>query len=191
MKTKIYSINDIFYSLQGEGAQFGTATIFIRFSGCNLKCDFCDTDFSGYSLFLLSDILNEIKKYPSKVISLCGGEPTLQVDKALIDALKKAGYYIRIETNGTNPILRGIDYVVISPKANIHESIKYADELRVIYPDKLHISHTGIICDNLYLSPCFDGSTPNYERIKQTVEYIKKNPQWKLSIQTHKLIGIE
>ena len=95
-------VNDIFYSLQGEGRNTGRAAIFIRFAGCNLKCPFCDTDFAQYEEMSDEDILNRIKSYPSRFVVLTGGEPSLQVDRQLVDLLHKHGYELAMETNGTH-----------------------------------------------------------------------------------------
>ena len=122
-------VNDIFYSLQGEGHNTGRAAIFIRFSGCNLKCPFCDTDFSRYDELTDDDIIERIKDFPSRFVVLTGGEPSLQVDTPLIDKLHAHGYEIAMETNGTHPVPAGIDWTTCSPKGVTN--IKSCDELKV------------------------------------------------------------
>ena len=122
-------VNDIFYSLQGEGRNTGRAAIFIRFAGCNLKCPFCDTDFAQYEEMSDEDILNRIKSYPSHFVVLTGGEPSLQVDRQLVDLLHKHGYELAMETNGTHPIVDGIDWITCSPKGNT--VIKRCNELKL------------------------------------------------------------
>ena len=163
-------VNDIFYSLQGEGRNTGRAAIFIRFSGCNLKCPFCDTDFSKYEELTDEDILGRIREYPSRFVVLTGGEPSLQVDRPLIDLLHSHGYELAMETNGTHPIADGIDWITCSPKGNTH----------------------GIAADYKYLQPC-DVQDPerNAKIIKRCFGYILEHPEWRLSLQTHKLAGFK
>ena len=109
-------INEIFYSLQGEGFHTGTPAVFVRFSGCNLKCSFCDTRHEEGILMSDEEILRAISAFPSNVVILTGGEPSLWIDQAFIDLLHRAGKYICIETNGTKPLPKGIDWVTCSPK---------------------------------------------------------------------------
>ena len=109
-------INEIFYSLQGEGYHTGTPAVFIRFSGCNLKCSFCDTQHEAGTLMTDDEIIAEVSKYPAVTVILTGGEPSLWIDDALIDRLHKAGKYVCIETNGTRPLPESIDWVTCSPK---------------------------------------------------------------------------
>ena len=109
-------INEIFYSLQGEGYHTGTPAIFVRFSGCNLKCDFCDTQHEEGKMMTDDEIIAEVKKYPAVTVVLTGGEPSLWIDDELIDRLHQAGKYVTIETNGTRPLPAAIDWVTCSPK---------------------------------------------------------------------------
>ena len=113
-------INEIFYSLQGEGYHTGTPAVFIRFSGCNLKCDFCDTRHEEGEMMTDEDIVNEIGKYPAVMVILTGGEPSLWIDDAFIDLLHRAGKYVCIETNGTKPLPVAIDWVTCSPKQGVN-----------------------------------------------------------------------
>jgi organic radical activating enzyme len=180
----MYWIKEIFYSIQGEGRWTGLPAIFIRFAGCNLSCTWCDTDWSNPIELSLDNIINEIKKYPTKHIILTGGEPTLQLDKRLIKTLKKNGYYLHIESNGTKCIPRGINWTTISPKQNSNWIIKRGDELKVVYEgqDLKQYEDTKFKC--YYLQPC------SMKNTEETVEVCKKNPKWNLSIQTQKLLNI-
>ena len=190
-------INDIFYSLQGEGRHTGRAAIFIRFSGCNLACSFCDTDFSDYREMTDEQIVEEVLKIvPDKdgvypMIVLTGGEPTLQVDERLIDLLHEAGFcLVAMESNGTKNPPANLDWLTVSPKKNV--MVKRCQELKCIYDGKEKVEDHGIEADYYYLQPCDVGDAgKNAEIIGQCIEEIKKNPKWMLSLQTHKLIGFK
>lgn len=190
-------INDIFYSLQGEGRHTGRAAIFIRFSGCNLACSFCDTDFSDYREMTDEQIVEEVlKMVPDKdgvypMIVLTGGEPTLQVDERLIDLLHEAGFcLVAMESNGTKNPPVNLDWLTVSPKKNV--MVRKCQELKCIYDGKEKIEDHGIEADYYYLQPCDVGDAgKNAEIIGQCIEEIKKNPKWMLSLQTHKLIGFK
>lgn len=190
---KTYRINRIFYSIQGEGARVGTPQVFIRFSGCNLHCSFCDTDHSSsYQLMDAREIIAECKRVGEACtsVSLCGGEPTLQLDEYLVTALKQAGYYISIETNGLLPVPAGVDYVVCSPK-----TAKIApdniDELRYVVKagDPMPVPHK--LAKHYFLSPCFDGEQANKDNIAHCLTLVTQHPEWRLGMQWHKFIGIE
>ncbi len=176
-------INEIFYSLQGEGAQTGTPAVFVRFSGCNLKCDFCDTDHEGGELMSDEAIANEIAQYPAPLIVITGGEPSLWIDQSFIDRLKMLGKKIAIETNGTNLLPEGIDWITCSPKPGGKVVLQHIDELKVVYT-----AQDMSVYDNLpgakYLQPC------SGKNLDEVVEYIKQHPKWKLSLQTHKILKI-
>ncbi|WP_027452296.1 7-carboxy-7-deazaguanine synthase QueE [Segatella albensis] len=190
-------INDIFYSLQGEGRHTGRAAIFIRFSGCNLACPFCDTDFSGYREMTDEQIVEEVlEMVPDKdgvypMIVLTGGEPTLQVDERLIDLLHEAGFcLVAMESNGTKNPPVNLDWLTVSPKKNV--MVRKCQELKCIYDGKEKVEDHGIEADYYYLQPCDVGDAgKNAEIIGQCIEEIKKNPKWMLSLQTHKLIGFK
>lgn len=190
-------INDIFYSLQGEGRHTGRAAIFIRFSGCNLACSFCDTDFSDYREMTDDQIVEEVlKMVPDKdgeypMIVLTGGEPTLQVDERLIDLLHEAGFcLVAMESNGTKNPPVNLDWLTVSPKKNV--MVRKCQELKCIYDGKEKVEDHGIEADYYYLQPCDVGDAgKNAEIIGQCIEEIKKNPKWMLSLQTHKLIGFK
>ena len=184
-------VNDIFYSLQGEGRNTGRAAIFIRFAGCNLKCPFCDTDFAQYEEMSDEDILNRIKSYPSHFVVLPGGEPSLQVDRQLVDLLHKHGYELAMETNGTHPIVDGIDWITCSPKGNT--VIKRCNELKGIFEEAtLEPDDHGISAEYKYLQPCDVQNTErNAQIVKRCFDYILQHPEWRMSLQTHKLVGFK
>lgn len=177
-------INEIFYSLQGEGFHAGTPAVFVRFSGCNLKCDFCDTRHEEGKDMTDEEIVEEVLRYPSRMVILTGGEPGLWVDDALIEALHKAGKYICIETNGTCVLPEQIDWVTCSPKQDTVLKVKRMDEVKVVYLGQDVSSYLQLPATHFFLQPC---SCRNTEEV---VGYILQHPQWRLSLQTHKLINI-
>jgi len=261
----MYRVNDIFYSLQGEGRNTGRAAVFIRFAGCNLRCPFCDTAFDSYREMSGEEILEEISRYEVRgaryevrgarceddesapvprqgiLVVLTGGEPTLQVDEAFVDLLHQHGYEVAMESNGTRPAPKNLDWLTVSPKdpspypspkergesplltsprGGISEG-RLPDEIKIVFEEDtdpeailaaltLHYSSyiaalsplssllsplippLGEVRWGLYLQPCDTGDpVRNAEITKACVEYIKSHPQWRLSLQTHKLIGIE
>lgn len=177
-------INQIFYSLQGEGFHTGRAAVFVRFSGCNLRCSFCDTDHEEGRPMSDAEIMETISAYPSDTIVLTGGEPSLWIDQALIDLLHSAGKYICIETNGTRPLPDGIDWVTCSPKEGAPVKLAAIDEVKVVYLGHDVSPYLHLPAKYHFLQPC---SCTNTE---ETVRYILQHPQWQLSLQTHKLIGM-
>ena len=190
-------VKEIFYSLQGEGGRQGEASIFIRLSGCNLKCDFCDTEHLGGVELTCEQILSNIKQYPCKWIVWTGGEPTLQLTDDCLLFFKKAGYLQAIESNGSACLSTLLDYTVVSPKGttdyakNINPKI---DEIRLPVVKNDSIPQIEVLpqADNYFLSPVF---TKNPSETKRNIDWcvaqIKQNPRWRLSVQIHKLIGIE
>ena len=186
-----YRISEIFYSIQGEGYHTGTPAIFIRFAGCNLQCSFCDTAHETINFELSeADLLAHIERYLSPVVILTGGEPALQITSELIDALHQQGRKVHIETNGTLPLPEGIDWITLSPK-NKNITVTKAQELKLIYDDNIEMiefCRRIITADHYYLQPKWmNDSITNTHKV---IEYIKQNPVWRLSLQTHKLIGI-
>lgn len=193
----MYKVNEIFYSLQGEGRWMGRPAVFVRMSGCNLKCPFCDTDFRGYSEMSADDILSRCLEEGGecRFIVLTGGEPSLQVDEQLIATLHQADYYLSMETNGTHAIPEGIDWVTCSPKVDFTEGgepiVKQVDELKLIFDGEHQISDHGIACTFRYLQPCDVGNdSRNYLILNECIKYIKAHPEWQLSVQMHKIVGI-
>ncbi len=193
----MYRVNEIFYSLQGEGRWSGRPAVFIRMSGCNLKCPFCDTDFVSYREMSAEDIVAACLKAGGgcRFIVLTGGEPTLQVDASLIQALHAEGYYLSMETNGTHLVPAGIDWVTCSPKLDFTKGgalqVKKVDELKLVFDGVHEVSDHGIDATYRYLQPCDVGNEARNRLIlKECIEYAKAHPQWMLSLQMHKIVGI-
>lgn len=208
-----YSVKEIFYTLQGEGMHAGRPAVFCRFSGCNLwsgreidranaVCKFCDTDFVGTNgerggKFATSDELAQTidALWPtsytaSKYVVFTGGEPLLQLDAALIDSIHRTRFEIAIETNGTLPVPPGIDWICVSPKMGSELIVTKGSELKVVIPQSGQDLKTyeALDFEHFFLQP-MDG--PDKERNTQlAIETCKRNPKWKLSLQTHKLLQI-
>ena len=208
-----YQVKELYYTLQGEGARTGRAAVFLRFAGCNLwsglerdrataGCKFCDTDFVGTDgpgggKFADAETLARAaaENWPRGVAAqpyvVCtGGEPLLQLDEALIGALHAQGFEIGIETNGTIPPPPGIEWICISPKAGADLIVRRGQELKLVYPQAgaPPERYAGLLFDHFFLQP-MDG----HEREANTraaTDYCLSHPQWRLSLQTHKLIGI-
>jgi 7-carboxy-7-deazaguanine synthase (Cx14CxxC type) len=207
-----YSVKEIYYTLQGEGAQAGRAAVFLRFAGCNLwsglekdrdqaVCRFCDTDFVGIdgvgggkfatAAVLARAVFSQWPNQAGKPYVVCtGGEPLLQLDKALVAALHDEGFEIGIETNGTLLPPPGIDWVCVSPKADAEQKLMHGDELKLIFPQPgaEPDRYAGQDFRNFFLQPM-----DNPDRLANTeaaTRYCLEHPQWRLSLQTHKLIGI-
>ncbi len=206
-----YSVKEIYYTLQGEGAHTGRAAVFLRFAGCNLwsglerdrtqaTCRFCDTDFVGTDgpgggKFADADALADAvtTQWPKggKPYVVCtGGEPLLQLDEAAIKALHGRGFEIGIETNGTLVPPPGIDWICVSPKADAEQKLTRGNELKLIYPQAgaPPERYAGQDFQNFFLQPM-----DNADRVANTdaaTQYCLEHPQWRLSLQTHKLIGI-
>lgn len=190
------TVNEIFYSLQGEGGRAGEASIFIRLTKCNLACSFCDTDFENGREMSLFEILDEIKSFGCKWIIWTGGEPTLQLRDEAVDFFKREGFMQAIETNGTRRVPAGIDYITCSPKQNLEKVksvIPFAHELRFPIKKGDRLPDISILpaSNRYFLSPIFDENRVVPENVDYCVKLIKENPQWTLSLQLHKLIGIE
>lgn len=192
-------VNEIFYSLQGEGFHTGKAAVFIRFSGCNLKCSFCDTDHSGYRDMSEDEIVASITSYPSSHVVITGGEPTLQLSESFLKKLHDNGKFVQIETNGSialpHEIFDNIDWITCSPK-NLPVKLDRIDELKVLYTgETVDMSKfSNLINDDTVLSiqPCdYDDCNKNKEILEDAIEFVKENPRWRLSLQTHKLIDIK
>lgn len=182
---RLYRVNEIFCSLQGEGFFTGTASVFIRLSGCNRTCPFCDTDFSRYTLMTAAEIGAEAAGYPARHAVITGGEPLLQLDSELTEVLHSLGFFIAIETNGTLPVPAGVDWVTCSPKDKPW-AIDRIDELKIVYQgqDVEAIREALPEAGHHFLQPC--SGLNNAE----VIAYILGHPQWRLSLQTHKLLDI-
>lgn len=189
------NVNEIFYSLQGEGGRTGQASIFIRLAKCNLACDFCDTDYEKGVKMSLDQILRAINTLPCKWIVWTGGEPTLQLTDEVVTFFKENGYMQAIETNGTRRVPTGIDYITCSPKQQfekIRELIPTVDELRFPIQEGDPLPDIAILpkSKRYLLSPIFDDQQIIPENVAYCISLIKQHPEWALSIQTHKLMGI-
>lgn len=190
-------INEIFYSLQGEGHFTGVPSIFIRFAGCNLKCAFCDTEHNPYEEMTLQDVIDRIKDFPGRHIVFTGGEPSLQLTEDICRQLKDLGYDIQVETNGTRALPEGcIDWVTCSPKDNFCPKadimLSHIDEVKAVFDGKVDVARYLDIDAQCYsLQPCDTGDAEETRKItKQCVDYILAHPEWRLSLQTHKLLNI-
>ena len=213
----MYAINEIFYTLQGEGAHSGIPAVFIRFSGCNLHCPWCDTEFTSHTEMSSAQIValvQELYDLPNerrKMVVLTGGEPSLQVDKALVDALHAAGFYICIETNGTRPLPEGIDWITCSPKlvesrkSKVERplALKKANEVKVVFTgdydpeiwrEQLEAEHWLLqplrYTGEWLLNNCDAFEDDRNDNLDDTVRYILSHPFWRLSVQLHKIVGL-
>ncbi|GHC19653.1 7-carboxy-7-deazaguanine synthase [Kushneria pakistanensis] len=214
----MYSVKEAFYTLQGEGGQAGRASVFCRFTGCNLWsgrekdragsiCRFCDTDFigtdgqNGGKFREATELAAHIEAlWPAQTaharpyVVFTGGEPLLQLDAALIDAMHERGFEIAVETNGTLPAPEGIDWLCVSPKGRAELKQLTGNELKLVYPqeDALPERFMALEFDHFFLQPMDlaprggQGNT-----MADTVAYCMANPQWRLSLQTHKIAGID
>ena len=212
-----YRVNDIFYSLQGEGRHTGRPALFVRFAGCNLKCPFCDTEFDSYHEFSADYIVTELLAHcidhgvlhEKPMVVLTGGEPTLQVGEDFIDLLHEEGFYVAMESNGVLPAPRNLDWLTVSPKSArprkaFQEGGRRPDEIKIVFngnndPEKILSAYMNRLSDDdespkplLYLQPCDTGGELQNRYITTLcVRYVMSHPKWRLSLQTHKLIGIE
>jgi organic radical activating enzyme len=178
----MYRLSEIFYSLQDEGFWTGTPAIFIRFSGCNLKCSFCDTDHQQRFSEDEAGIYERIKDFTCKRIILTGGEPALQLTQDFINFFKGKGYLIHLETNGTIVIpFAGINWLTVSPKQGWIQ--KCGNELKVVYQGQELSQYQGTF-DHYFLQPCSMGNIP------ETILKIKEDNKWRLSLQTQKILKI-
>ena len=206
-----YRIKEIYFTQQGEGKNTGKDFVFVRFAGCNLWsgkekhrasaiCKFCDTDFYGTDgvnggIYKTKDLVTKIKSLwvslDSEIrVVLTGGEPLLQVDDSLITALKKANIYIAVETNGTLKAPKGIDWICMSPKANTDIQLTEGSEIKVIYPQENldPADFNNLKFSNYYIQPM---DSKDYEtNVSKSVEFCMQNSKWRLSLQTHKILGI-
>lgn len=209
----MYAVKSCFYTLQGEGRHAGRPAVFLRFTGCNLwtgregdrhkaTCRFCDTDFvgtdgEGGGSFATAEALaaHVATRWPGyrheRAYVVCtGGEPTLQLDAPLIEALHREGFAIAIETNGTNPVPEGVDWICVSPKAGTELVQRRGDELKLVFPQPgaMPEQFQDLAFRHFLLQP-MDGPALG-ENTRAAVAYCLSHPQWNLSMQTHKLLGI-
>ena len=199
-------VNEIFYSLQGEGVYTGTAAVFLRLSGCNMKCWFCDTKGHEQGTEMTEEeIAERVSQYPARHIVITGGEPTMQLNARLTQLLHEKGFYIQIETNGALPLKDGteVDWITCSPKGN-EIKIQRIDELKLLFIKEYLEKYKEVKASQRCLQPLDEGgqevqtlaSQAGSSRFassrggNEVISYIKEHPQWRLSLQTHKLINI-
>jgi len=208
----MYSIKEIYYTIQGEGFHTGRPAVFVRFSGCNLWsgreedrhkaiCQFCDTDFWGidgveggkYTKESLAEKIKSLWPIESKEIFIVctGGEPALQLDQKLVDHLHQEQIEIAIETNGTVSLPDHIDWICMSPKANTEITVTSGHEIKIVFPQKGidPLDFESLDYKHYYLQPM--DSVEQEENIFKVQEYCLLHPQWKMSLQTHKILGIK
>ena len=220
----MYRVNEIFFTLQGEGAHSGIPAVFVRFSGCNLRCPWCDTEFAEFTDMTADEIVEEmLALYDApnerrKMCVLTGGEPSLQVNKELIDTLHRAGFYICIETNGTRPLPEGIDWITCSPKMKYHShqpmangteepttlALHKVNEVKVVFTGTYNpeIWRSQLEAEHWMLQPLRyngewllmsgidDFEIDTNDNLDETVRYILAHPFWRLSVQLHKIAGL-
>ena len=196
----MYRINEIFYSLQGEGFHTGTPAVFVRFSGCNLRCAFCDTQHQAGENLSLQDIVDEVNKYPNApLLVLTGGEPSLFIDEAFVAELKqKTGKKIAIETNGTRPLPSNLDWVTFSPKTAFDGGglepcvLTHCDELKVVWLGQDLAQYDEIQANYRFLQPCFvEDMEQRAGNMQACIEAVKTYPNWRLSLQIHRVLQIQ
>lgn len=188
-------VNEIFYSLQGEGYFTGTPAVFLRLSGCNLKCWFCDTRHQEAREMKPYEIVAEMQQYPSRHLVITGGEPSLQLDREFINLLHEHGYFVQVETNGTMRLPSNVDWITCSPK---EEPVVYdeVNEIKLVYEgeaseEKINNIYRDVRASVFYLQPCdVQDTCRNAAILVSCISFIKKNPQWRLSLQTHKILNI-
>jgi 7-carboxy-7-deazaguanine synthase (Cx14CxxC type) len=206
-----YAVKEIFLTLQGEGAQAGRRAVFLRMAGCNLwsgreqdrataDCRFCDTDFIGtdganggrYEAGPLADRVEALwREGDRRLVVVTGGEPLLQLDGALIDALHARGFEIAVETNGTQPAPPGLDWICVSPKAGTKVILRSGNELKLVWPQQ-GIAPEDLLgwdFDHFLIQPmdCIEGQPA----IAAAIDYVMGHPEWRLSLQTHKYLGLD
>jgi len=195
------TVNEIFYSLQGEGSRAGIPNIFIRLSKCNLNCWFCDTEFESGENYSLDQLLEEISQFPCKNIIWTGGEPALQLTEEIVAFFKSHGYYQAIETNGTKPLPANLDFITCSPKQVTAEQLRKnfpsgVSEMKCIFNETPEYAIDELPnAQHYFLSPVFLGKEKermdmDKNILQRCIDYILANPGWQLSIQQHKVWNI-
>ena len=204
---RTFRVNEIFLSLQGEGANAGQAAVFIRLSGCNLRCPFCDTDFKEHIVMDLPAIINHVRESCNgytmpRWCVITGGEPSLQPIQALVEPLHELGMKVAVETNGTREIPSEIDFVTVSPKFPFVEKEQHADvvltkanEVKVVMTEGISVEtirgYEAIKAGYYFIQPCDTGdAVKNIAIMQRAVEFIKYHPNWQLSLQQQKILNV-
>ena len=190
----MYKINEIFHSLQGEGYYSGTPAVFVRFSGCNLRCHFCDTKYQDGMIMSTQEIVDEVNKYPlAPMVVLTGGEPSLFVNEAFVAELKQKTN----KTIGTRPLPSNLDWVTLSPKTAFAGGdifsciIKRCNELKVVYLGQDLAQYEDVEARHRFLQPCFcENETLRQANMKACVDAVMQNSGWRLSLQIHRVLNI-
>lgn len=188
-------INEIFYSVQGEGFYAGTPAIFIRFSGCNLRCPFCDTEHEEGRVMTEEEVVAAAKAFPAQLVVLTGGEPSLFVSEHFVDALHQTGKYVAMETNGTHNVPSNLDWVTFSPKDAFVEAtnvLTRCHELKLVFDGKVDpAAYECVQADHYFLQPCDFGDEVRNVQVTQAVfDYCLKHPKWSISVQLHKILKV-
>jgi len=196
-----YPIVEIFHSIQGEGYNVGRPSVFIRFGGCNLRCSWCDTDFDTSQMMTTQEIVNATTAYACEHVIYTGGEPALQPLEPLSESLRSHGCHLSIETNGTIALQESlVDWICVSPKQQVEKNAlvrqSTGDELKVVYVGQSLGMYDELSAgfEHLFLQPCYDETKTveeNGRMFRSTCEAVKSEPHWRLSLQTHKWMGIE
>ena len=195
-----YPIVEIFHSVQGEAFHAGIPHVFIRFGNCNLRCEWCDTDFLTYEEMKLEDIVQEVLSYECKRVIFTGGEPCLQDLETIGSELKVHGINLSVETNGTIPVPEIIDWICVSPKDQVYPNVsikqRQGDELKVVYcgQDLTMYDDLKSGFTHKFIQPCYlenDSVEQNGRNFAQVEKLVKSTPGWRLSLQTHKWMGVD
>jgi 7-carboxy-7-deazaguanine synthase len=208
---KNYKVKEIFYSLAGEGFHVGRPTVFVRFTGCNLwsgreedrgtaSCSFCDTDFNGMDgpfggIYSGTQLMTAIKSFwPQNALAkpyvvFTGGEPSLQLDDSLVEICHESGWEVGIETNGSRLLPKGLDWICVSPKGEVPIVVERGNELKLVYPQTTAKPESFVALDfeYFYLQPLWDREQRYW---REAAQFCLQNPRWRLSLQTHKILGL-
>lgn len=210
--SKSYLVNEIYFTIHGEGVRYGTPHVFVRFSHCNLTCGFCDTEFEATVEMTAAEIVAEaerltawqpaerrvaagakdhgpgtVREGPCRNVLFCGGEPLLQLDEELIETFKAGGWFTVVETNGSRPAPAGVDWITCSPKVAEHAiALEFCNELKYVRGYGQGIPRPRCRADHYLISPMFEGNEGDRQTIAWCVQLVKDNPQWRLTIQHHK-----
>jgi 7-carboxy-7-deazaguanine synthase len=204
---KKLNVNEVFYSLQGEGGRAGEASVFVRLAGCDLACGFCDTEFTSGKELSLDELLTQIRDAIARAVPgnhiatpdwivWTGGEPCLQITEEVVKHFRELGWKQAVETNGNHRPPAGLDWITVSPKVAIHvveknfAGVEIAELRCVRHAGQLSVPKLDVLARQRFLSPIFDGSTASAENIRHCIKLCLENPEWRLSLQTHKLTKI-